>query len=102
MSGQRSSAFSKVLLNFVTAQKSESYTISDRNITVKELRMNIAAKFGTECDRIKVGNEMMSDFKMVRDYALGQNEILHIYDESAVTIFVQRSGLDLSSNAMAN
>merc|ERR1712190_431869 len=37
---------------------------------------------------------MMSDFKMVRDYALGQNEILHIYDESAVTIFVHQSGLD--------
>jgi len=64
--------------------------------------MSIASKFGTECDRIKVGNEMMSDFKMVRDYAFGQNEILHIYDESAVTIFVQRSGLDLSSNAMTN
>ena len=92
IANQRSAAYSKVLLNFVTAKKSESYTILDRNQTVKELRAAISAKFKTECDRIKVGNERMSDFKAVREYNLGQNEILHIFDESMLTIFVQQSG----------
>jgi len=97
---QRAAPYWKVLLNFVTAKKSESYSITDRNITVKELRMNIAAKFKTECDRIKVGNDLMSDFKLLRDYNLQQNEILHVYDESMVTIFVQQSGLEMPSKAM--
>ncbi len=82
----------KVLLNFVTAKKSESYSIVDGNQTVKELRSAISARFNIECDGIKVGSERMSDFKAVREYNLGQNEILHVFDESMVTIFVQQSG----------
>ena len=85
--------YTKVLLNFVSAKKSESYTILDENITIKQLRNAICYKYKIECDRIKLNNDILNDNKFIKDYKIQMNDILHIFDESNITIKISQSAL---------
>ena len=90
---QQRAKYTKILLNFVSAKKSESYTILDKNITIKQLRDAIAYKYKCDCDRIKLNNDVLDDKKLIKDYNINTNAILHIYDESNITIKISQSQL---------